>query len=540
MLRKANTIIDILLRNGITDLARIAWIYLFEPWMVTLYRPAAQYYLKALSARRSLPGGFESVLRAVTTNAHTGAGMVSIEDLDLSPADVDQIRLETKTAPYAVIANIDQDGFFLPRFGPIAGVPLISKSEFVRRKRFAIDLVAMRNGTVGVKKDYGGNHASFLKEFKVLRLLSGRRLNVPTILYVDFKSPTLVRSFISGRVLREQLARSGAPIRDRDTVNVPEFKGLSAKELEAKRIDLGKRVLHKVVDDLFIEKLFGLVQDIHSCGVLINDIKYGNVIISSAHEPWWLDFDGATRFLMPRFGPFRTLRDADREKFNVHFGTEKLTRSRLVRRTSEMAVQEHYAPAYIGDGLRIGSLWNTSAGFGRWHYILKRNLPPFQGRRILDLGANNGFHSLTMLRNGAGSAVAVELNSACVAQGMFLKEAFEWSDNRRYDLRYILGSMVDIRNMDLGRFDIAMALCSLYYLDDDDIRRLIRHLAGIADRCVLECNTERNIGRGCEQTYERATVEYAVDALRTNGFGTVRVVAPRGYPRPLVIGSVES
>ena len=38
------------------------------------------------------------------------------------------------------------------------------------------------------------------------------------------------------------------------------------------------------------------------------------------------------------------------------------------------------------------------AGEGRWRYILEHNLPPQDGRRVLDLGANNVFNALMMLR----------------------------------------------------------------------------------------------------------------------------------------------
>ena len=150
-----------------------------------------------------------------------------------------------------------------------------------------------------------------------------------------------------------------------------------------------------------------------------------------------------------------------------------------------------YAPAYFGSGLRIGPIWSVHSGYGRWHYILKSNLPIQDSSRILDLGTNNGFYAMELLRRGAVEVIGVEPDETRVAQAQFVRAAFEWADNRTYNFRILHANMADVVSMDLGRFDMVIALCSIYYLEDDDISRVIRHVSGITDCFVWQCDLER-------------------------------------------------
>jgi SAM-dependent methyltransferase len=191
---------------------------------------------------------------------------------------------------------------------------------------------------------------------------------------------------------------------------------------------------------------------------------------------------------------------------------------------------------YLEGGLRFGRIWSTDVGYGRWRYILRDNLPILRGARVLDLGANNGFNAIQMMRSGAGEVIAVENDDIAVAQGQVVRELFEWADNRQYPLHYVCDSMAQLAQLDLGTFDLVTALCSIYYLDDSEIAAVVDHVSTIADTLVLQCNTDRRIGRSDVRTYEKASVEYAIDVLHRNGFPFTQVTAPRGYSRPLVIG----
>jgi SAM-dependent methyltransferase len=191
---------------------------------------------------------------------------------------------------------------------------------------------------------------------------------------------------------------------------------------------------------------------------------------------------------------------------------------------------------YLEGGLRFGRIWSTDVGYGRWRYILRDNLPILRGARVLDLGANNGFNAIQMMRSGAEEVVAVENDDIAVAQGELVRELFEWADNRPYPLRYVCNSMAELAQLDLGTFELVTALCSIYYLDDSEINAVVDHVRTISDTLVLQCNTDRRIRRSDVRTYEKASVEYATGVLHRNGFPFIQVTAPRGYSRPLVSG----
>jgi hypothetical protein len=52
---------------------------------------------------------------------------------------------------------------------------------------------------------------------------------------------------------------------------------------------------------------------------------------------------------------------------------------------------------------------------------------------------------------------------------------------------------------------------------------------------VQQANTDRLIPRQNAETFEKASLEFAVEIAAKNGFPEVQVVAPNGYSRPLVI-----
>ena len=144
---------------------------------------------------------------------------------------------------------------------------------------------------------------------------------------------------------------------------------------------------------------------------------------------------------------------------------------------------------------------------------------------------------MQILRNGAREVIGVEMNGESVAQGALVKAGCEWADNAQYNFRYIHANMADVPKMDLGRFDMVIALCSLYYLDEEDIRSLTKHISTISDVFVLQANTAAHASRSDPETFKKATAEYAVETLRSNGFPNTQLIAPRGYSRPLVIGT---
>lgn len=438
-----------------------------------------------------------------------------------------------------VLGSFDQDGYLYSPAGPIGDIPWIPEDQFLPRKKFFLDLVVL-NGLLAIRKNYRGQKFHFVSEIKALNRLSHAGCNVPAILDIDFDRLTSFLSFIPGKVLREEVAKRGAQIRDRDMEDTPSLTRRDVHAVRLWRIEEGRRRLSQIIDSNFIKDCFQQIRLAHRAGVTSLDLKYGNVIIEETSKaPFLIDFENVVIFENQENLIFRNYRDNDIKAFNLHFGTRYLHRKELQRQIKERSFSSAtrwYAPAYIRDGLHIGRLRSVDFGFGRWHYILKNNFPPVKNSRVLDLGANNGFNALQMLREGAQEVVAIEISEGHIQQGLFLKEAFEWADNCEYNLRYYQCDMREISRLDLGTFDFAIALCSLYYLPKHHMSNLIRHVSEITGTFVLQCNLERDIGRNDPETYEKAAVEYAASALRANGFTRTTVIAPQGYTRPLVIG----
>jgi SAM-dependent methyltransferase len=538
--RKIKTISSSAIQSGFIHLVSVGYVNFIEPLVMDFASVYAKFALwkKRIWKRIYLNRDLARWSLRKTELIQKGEGAIGLEELGLGADGLKLLNEKVKLTREVVIANIDQDGFYLSKFGPIDGIPCISEESFLPRNRFTLDLIVI-GGVIGIKKNYCGNGISFLTELESLYTLSKTECNVPTILDADFENYSLTVSFIPGAVLREQLASKGSILRDRDVELNPEFTKLSPSACRIKRIEEGKKNLPAVVDTQFIEEIYDQIRRIHSANIFINDIKYGNIIIEKkTGNPYLIDFESSGNLNGLRPEIIRILTDCDIENFNLHFGTNKLTYKtlkKIIKHKKYPFPKKWYAPAYIGAGLSIGALWNPEVGWGRWQYILKDNLPDVTGFRVLDLGANNGFNSLQLIRSGAREVVGFEIDPDAIEQGMFLKAAFEWFDGRRFNFRYIESNMADLISMDLGTFDLVIALCSLYYLDDDEITSLIRHISSITNCFIVQCNLAKNIGRNDLKTYEKASVEYLKEALENNGFPQVKVIAPRGYSRPLLI-----
>lgn len=359
--------------------------------------------------------------------------------------------------------------------------------------------VTLGSGRAGVQEHYGGDRLKFLNQLEVMYHLGQAGCRVPALLDVDFDRLTLTLSSIPGPVLT---AADGAD--------------------------------KALVDDLMAE-----LHRVHACGCILHQMDYGDITIEERSGKPYLTGLGAARW-HPHLGQrtLGVLRDRDVERFNRLFGAGKLTyrRARQAIRSEKRSRRDRwYAPVYFGAGLRIGPIWKVDRGYGRWHYILEDNLPPLAGKRVLDLGANNAFNAIQVLRHGAAEAIGIERNPEFIAQGNLVKAVFEWADNAQYNFRYVQADMAGLPAMELGQFDLVLALCCLYYLDDAAIARLIRHLSGITGTLVVQCSRAKSAAGRDPHIRARASLPYNLEALKSNGFGEVRVIAAQGYSRPLLI-----
>jgi 2-polyprenyl-3-methyl-5-hydroxy-6-metoxy-1,4-benzoquinol methylase len=527
-------------RHGFRGCLHLLYVIFLEPLVMKhfpLYVQARRHALE-YQRRRTAAFGLARMRSRREEMLAVSASVAPRTDSLVDPDRLDRLRTAGGGAGEVVLADIDQDGFLCSRVGPLQGVPTVSRDRFAPRLRFDLTVIDI-DGVLGVKKHFRGDVTAFIAELTAGHDLRRAGCRVPAILDVDLQGLTITFEYVPGPVLREELALQGAMLRDRDVAIDPSYRRLPPRKRHAKRIEEGKAVLERVLDAEAIERLFGELKKIHAAGYVLHDLKFGNVIFErSSREPYFIDFDRARAYPQLSRLAFRFLRDRDYEMFNAHFGTEKLTHERVRdwsgRRTERLG--RLYAPIYIEGGFRFGEIWSTEVGHGRWRYILRDNLPSLSDARVLDLGANNGFNAIQMMRLGAREVVAVEANAEAVAQSGSVRELFEWADNRSYQLTYVHDSMARLPHLDLGTFDFVTALCSIYYLDDDEIATVVGHISEIAPTLVLQCNTDRHIRRSDPRTYHKASVEYAVGALQRNGFPLTRVVAPRDYSRPLVIG----
>jgi len=257
---------------------------------------------------------------------------IRIEELGLNENNLKLVEENLEKTKQVVIANIDQDGFFLSHYGPIDGVPCINQENFLPRE-CPIDLVTI-DGMVGIKKNWDpmtnkNYKISFLREIEALYFLTRAGCNVPTILDVDFQNFSLTISYIPGKVLREELASNGAILRDRDVDGNLKFIRLSKVERKIKKIEEGRKYLRNVVDEEFIEKLFNQIRKIHSAGFRINDIKYGNIIIEKkTGTPFLIDFEASENLTGLGHYISGILYNNDIDEFNLLFGTDKPTYNR--------------------------------------------------------------------------------------------------------------------------------------------------------------------------------------------------------------------
>jgi hypothetical protein len=241
----------------------------------------------------------------------TGVGVL-VKDVDPS--------LDERLAPMRekdrelVIGDFDQDGGILPRFGEIAGAPLIAQTQFMARTGPEVLLVDL-DGRLGVRKNFGGRIGPFIQEIEALLALETRGCPVPRLMNVDWVAHTITATFVPGNVVRELLAAAGANIRDRD-LRLP-FSKYELRE----RVVTGRQYLPKIMSDEQISAVATALKSIHAAGFVLEDVKFGNIILEGkSGEPVFIDLERALPIdNLPR--PLAGyLKQVDLRRFREHFG----------------------------------------------------------------------------------------------------------------------------------------------------------------------------------------------------------------------------
>ena len=529
-------------RLGAGGIARTGYITAFGKATYRVTDPLLELK-RRMHRRRVLSHGLDARVAALTERLGKemdAAAAPLIRDID--PKLAAYLSKNATARRDEVLGEFDQDGDLLLRedLRAAASLPGTDQAAFTRRTKYGLQLVCVGD-RLGVRKQFGEARGRLVQELEALLDLRARGCAVPAVIAVDWDRNALTTAYVRGRVVREILAAAGAAVRDSGR------NGEQASLSEHDRIRSAREFLDDVLSRDQVAAIADELLAIHRAGYVVEDVKYGNIILREpGGSPLFVDFERALPIdgLAPRLAAY--LRDVDRRKLNDRFGTDLPTAAALRSLKEppgalgsggeEGQFAGVYAPAVVRDDIHWGPLWNTDVGIGRWNFIMKEHLPIPKGGTILDLGANNGFNALQMLRSGAASAVGVELDPGAIQQGEFLKRAFEWADNRVYDFSYIRGSHSNLPSYGLGRFDLVTALCTLYYVPEDEMRSTVGFLRTISDLVVLQCNTDRLIDRTRERTFEKASVEFSVELLKGAGFRRTEVIAPANYSRPLVIG----
>lgn len=231
---------------------------------------------------------------------------------DIDPAMEERVRPLRQIDRELVIGDFDQDGGIVSRFGPMDGVPSIASDQFMARTGFPVLLVDL-NGRLGVRKEFR-SYGRFVQEIEALLDLDARGCPVPHVMNVDWYAHALTITFVPGRVVREMLAQAGADIRDRT------LEGAYTRSIDKERIRRGREVVPRVLSDWQISRIAAGLAAIHEAGFVLEDVKYGNIVLNAHGEPVFIDLERA----LPVDGLPRALADhlraIDLRKFRDHFG----------------------------------------------------------------------------------------------------------------------------------------------------------------------------------------------------------------------------
>jgi SAM-dependent methyltransferase len=439
-----------------------------------------------------------------------------------------------------VLGRFDGDGRVLSRFGVLPLLPMVPLPAADPRRRFQLEIV-LAGDAVLVRKDFGGDRARFLSEWLSLAVLGGRA-NVPAVFRVDEPRCVLYKNLVPGPTVRQLLAEAGAEILQVQTREDPALRALPAAERVEAVAARGARLIPRCLPETVLQQMEAQLDAMHAAGVTGVSLTFGNVVLDAdSGEPWFIDTEGSELHARRDRLRFRYRRDQDRSKFNRLYGRSLVTEvsARRLLRQQLAGAPESYAPIDFGQGLTHGGFWSVDSGSGRWEYLNRRVVAPLvAGRRVLDLGSNNGILPLLMLRAGAREVVGVELAQPLAERARLVHRLFEWRDLRRYAFTVHQADMRSVLHADWGRFDLVTAFCSLYYLPEEDMARVVRRAAQLAGLIAVQAKEDTR-RQAAERKAEKSSAAFLSRLLRENGFPRIETHRPRGYSRPLLVGRAD-
>lgn len=182
-----------------------------------------------------------------------------------------------------------------------------------------------------------------------------------------------------------------------------------------------------------------------------------------------------------------------------------------------------YQEVDFGNGIVAKSAHSTLSGEYAWNYI-KQLLPEsLEGKRILDLGSNGGLFSIRTAQMGAKEVIGIEREAKHLRQCALLKEYFK-TDN----VKFIDANLENLPSMDIGKFDIVLAIAVLYWVGRhgkmpkgthynkvyrDREFEFIKHVTTLTDRFIVRARGRKYNG-----------LEYYTKLFNQCGFDCTNVI----------------
>lgn len=449
---------------------------------------------------------------------------------------VERYRREHSDNTETILGTVDNDGRLKGEFGPLPGWVMVDDESFQPRYQNPLHVV-LKDGLVLLKKNFESNRKSFAQEWLTAKLLQGKA-NIPSVYCADESHGILYKNLVVGRTVRDVLVESGADILTHRTILDTGLDVLSGEERLNAILDRGKQHL-SCLPEAFLQEFERQLEAIHREGITGVSLTFGNVMMGYDQKPWLIDFGDTHRHGSTKSPLYAWYRNKDRKKFNRIYNrsllTEESARDELKKATGSKG---WYAPVDFGGGLTVGGFWSVDTGSGKWDYFNSEVMTPLlQGKRILDLGSNNGVMPLLMLRAGAREVVGLEFSKNFVDQAQVVKRVFEWRDMRSYNLTLHHADMREILDKDFGEFDVVTSLCTLYYLTEEDMAKVVHRASEIAPMMIVQAN-EVTRKSAAENKAEKSSVGFLRRLLLENGFTDVPLHERRGFSRPILVGRV--
>ena len=239
--------------------------------------------------------------------------------MGLDPATVGRLLAAARREPEVLIATFDQNNRVTSEVGriPLFDGWAVSPAEFKPRARNRLELVVFR-GVVAIKKTYR-DRVGLDGEATALHALAGLE-GVPRIVFLRRDARVLYQSFLPGENLGSVMARRGATVslQHRVAAGYPGSSRWDAGLTQPPERAACLEALGAVMGEASIGALRTLLAGVHRAGVVVHDVKYGNVILLDG-KPHLCDFDDARAYLRTSLR-FLAERERERDTFNYVFG----------------------------------------------------------------------------------------------------------------------------------------------------------------------------------------------------------------------------